>query len=166
MRSAIICAILLFVSCQPTPSPEMTDAQRNAIEQIVRQQWEEYFASLAALDADRAMTNFAKDDLSHIGQIDSRFYIYPSYEAWSNHVHDVILRLREIQVGWDQIRVYVLSQNAAVFHGKFHALYKFTDGRTLNIPECFWTALHERRDGEWKIVLSHASGRSLSTEGE
>jgi hypothetical protein len=26
--------------------------------------------------------------------------------------------------------------------------------------------LHERLDGEWKIVLSHASGRSLSTERE
>ena len=136
------------------------------IEQIIKQQGEEYLASLAALDADRTMSDFAKDDLSYVGQVDSRFYVYPSYEAFSDHVHDVISRLREAQVGWDQIRVYVLSQDAAVFHGKFHLLYTFTDGHTLNVPDVFWTALHERRDGEWKIVLVHASGRSLSTERE
>ena len=166
MRFAIFCAILLFTSCQPTPSLKMTDAQRTSIEQIIRQQGEEYLASLAALDADRVMTLFAKDDFSHVGHIDSHFYIYPSYEAWSDHIHDVIPRLREAQFGWDQIRVYVMSQDAAVFHGKFHLLYIFTDGNTINCPEIFWTALHERRNGEWKIVLTHASGRSLSSEGE
>lgn len=143
---------------------EMTEVQRTAIEQIVRQQGEDYLASLVALDADRAMVHWAIDDLRHVGQIDSRFYVYSSCEAWSDHVHDVISSVREIQAGWDQIRVYVLSQNAAVFHGKFHALYTFKDGRTLNIPECFWTMVNERREGEWEIVLSHASGRSLSTE--
>ena len=151
---------------QPTPSPEMTNAQQKAIEHIIRQQGEEYLASLAALDADRVMSHFAKDNLNYVGQVDSRFFVYPSYEAFSDHVHDVISRLREAQVGWDQIRVYVSNQDAAVFHGKFHLLYTFTDGQILNVPDVFWTALHERRDGEWKIVLVHASGRSLSTERE
>ena len=136
------------------------------IEQIIRQQGEEYLASLAALDVDRTMSDFAKDDFSYVGQLDSRFYVYPSYEAFSEHVHDVISHLREAQVGWDQMRVYVLSEDAAVFHGKFHSLYKFKDGNTLNHPEGFWTALHERHYGEWKIVFVHASARSLSTEGE
>ncbi len=165
MRFAIICAILLFVSCQPTPPPEMTDAQRTAIENIVKQQAEEYCASLAALDADRAMVHFAKDDFSYVGH-GVQSFVYPSYEAMSDHIHDAMSSLREAQLGWDQIRVYVLSQNAAVFHGKFHALYTFKDGNTLNVPEGFWTALHERHDGEWKIVFVHASGRSLSTERE
>ena len=163
MRFAIFCAILLFVSCQPTPSPEITDAQRTAIEQIIRQQGEEYLASCAVLDANRAMEHFAKDDFSYVGH-GTQSFVYPSYEAFSDHLHDVSSRLREAQLGWDQIRVYVLSQDAAVFHGKFHALYTFKDGNTLNYPDGLWTALHERRDGEWKIVFVHASGRSLSTE--
>ncbi len=166
MRFAIFCAILLFMSCQPAPSPEMTDAQWTAIEQIIRQQGEEYCASLAALDADRAMVHFAKDDFSYVGQGDGRTLVYPSYEAWSDHIRDAMSNLSEFQLGWDQIRVYVLSQDAAVFHGKFHSLYKFKDGNTLNHPEGFWTALHERRDGEWKIVFVHASAWSLSTERE
>ena len=166
MRFAIFCAIVLFVSCQPTPLPEMTDAQRTAIEQIIKQQGEEYAASLAMLDADRAMVHFAKDDFSYVGQLDSSIYVYPSYEAWSDHIRDAISSMHEAQLGWDQIRVYVLSQDAAVFHGKFYSLYTYSDGRTLNVPEGFWTSLHERRDGEWKIVFLHASGRSLSTERE
>ncbi len=166
MRFAIFCAILLFVSCQPTPSPEITDAQRTAIEQIIRQQGEEYLASLAALDADRAMIHFAKDDFSYVGQVDGSTFVYPSYEAWSDHIRDALSSMREAHFGWDQIRVYVLSQDAAVFHGKFQQSLTFKDGNTLNVPEGFWTALHERHDGEWKIVFVHASGRSLSTESE
>ena len=165
MRFAIICAILLFVSCQPAPSPEMTDSQRTAIEQVVRQQAEEFFASLAALDADGYMAHIAKDDFSYVGH-GVQSFVYPSYEAVSDHVRDVISNLQEAQVGLDPIRVYVLSQYAAVFHGKFHALYTFKDGNTLNFPDGFWTALYERHDGEWKMVFVHASGRPLSTEGE
>jgi len=166
MKFSAFAVILLLAACQPTPLPEMTDAQQTAIEQIIRQQGEEYFASLAALDADWAMTHFAKDDFRYVAQVDGRTIVYPSYEAWSDHIRDAMSNLSEFQLGWDQIRVYVLSQDAAVFHGKFHSLYKFNDGNTLNHPEGFWTALHERRDGEWKIVFVHASARSLSTEGE
>jgi len=165
MKFTAFTAILLFVSCQPTPSPEMTDAQRTVIEQIIRQQSEEYFASLAALDDDRAMTHFAKDDFSYVGH-GVQSFVFPSYKALADHIRDVISSLREAQLGWDQIRVYVLSQDAAVFHGKFHALYTFKDGNILNFPDGYWTALHERRDGEWKIVFVHGSGRPLSTERE
>jgi len=166
MKYTAFAVILLLAACQPTPSPEMTDAQRTAIEQIIRQQGEEYLASLSVLDAIRAMEHFAKDDFSYVGQVDGSTLVYPSYVAWSDHIHDAISRIREAHFGWDQIRVYVLSQDAAVFHGKFHSLYKFKDGNTLNHPEGFWTALHERHYGEWKIVFVHASARSLSTERE
>ena len=167
MRFAIICAILLFVSCQTTPSPEMTDAQLTAIEQIVRQQGEEVFGSFAALDFDGFMAHFAKDDLSYV----LNRATFPSCEALSNLVRDYYFssdkpRLSEVQFGWDQIRVYVLRPDAAVFHGKYHILQTFTDGRTRNFQEVFWTALHERRDGEWEIVLVHASGKLLSTKEE
>ena len=166
MKFTASAVILLLAACQPTSSPEMTDAQRTAIEQIIRQQGEEYFASLAALDVDRAIAHFAKDDFNYVGHGAGGTSVYPSYEAWSDHVREVISGLREAQLGWDQIRVYVLSQDAAVFHGTCHGLYTFKDGNTLNLPEIFWTALHERRNGEWKIVFVHGSGRPLSTEKE
>jgi len=95
----------------------MTDAQRTVIEQIVRQQGEEYLASLAALDADRTIAHFAKDDFNYVGHGAGGTFVYPSYEAALDHVREVISGLREAQLGWNQIRVYVLSQDAAVFHG-------------------------------------------------
>ena len=75
----------------------LTDAQRTAIDQIIRQQGEEYLASCAVLDANRAMEHFAKDDFSYVGH-GTQSFVYPSYEAFSDHLHDVSSRLREAQL--------------------------------------------------------------------
>ena len=161
MRFAIFCAFLLLAACQPTPAPEMTDTQRAAIEQVIRQQGEEYLASCASLDANRMFAHFAEDDASYVynGVVDS------SYEAISNHCRRVE-SMRELQGEWDQVRVYVLSPDAAVFHGKFHVLHTYSDGKTKYFPEAFWTVLYKHRDGEWKMVLVHSSWDPSSVEGE
>ena len=157
-----ICMAALALLVTGCASPEMTDAQRTAIEQIVRQQGEEYLASLATLDADRLMAHFAKDDLSLM----ANGVHYPSYEVVSDLVRNFLSKLRDTQGGWDQVRVYVLGPDAAVFHGTAHILHTYTDGKIINFPEVLWTALYERREGEWKMVLVHESYRPPSTETE
>jgi len=157
--SISLAALAMLSACA---SPEMTDAQRTTIEQIVRQQGEEYLASVATHDADRVMAHFAKDDFSLI----VNGVHYPSYEVVSDLERNFLSKLRDTQGGWDQVRVYVLGPDAAVFHGTAHILHTYTDGKIINFPEIFWTALYKHRDGEWKMVLVHESYRPPSTERE
>jgi ketosteroid isomerase-like protein len=163
------CLAMIFVfgalvagSSQPASGQDLTAAQRAAIEQVVRDQAEALFAAIATLDAEKALTHFAEEDVVSVynGVTDS------SHEAFVSHIRGIEF-MRRLEPGWDEARVYVLSSHAALLHGKFHAAHTYSDGKTKNIPAGFWTCLYRRVDGEWRIVLLHQSWDPSSVkEGE
>jgi uncharacterized protein (TIGR02246 family) len=132
-----------------------SDEQQTEIEQAIKQQAEDYFSALRTLNIELLMSHFAKDDLNFI----VNGVLYSSYEAVLKLASEMAADLKSWEGGWDKVRVRVLSPDTVLFHGTFHAAMTNSAGQVRKSSEAFWTALYERRDGDWQMILVHQSYR-------
>ena len=153
-------ALTVFAACQPV-STELTEEQKTEIEAEVRAFAEAYLAVFPDLDAVRLKELFADEGFSLVNNA-VRF----SRADWDGLIDQVSADWLSMEGAWDDTDIRVLGQNAAVFEGTYHTRRTEGDGRVVVFPEGFWTALCERRNGEWKWVMIHQSyGDPIVEEG-
>jgi len=142
----------LTVGCRPAPPAPMTDAERTEVAAEIR----------AA--ADSIVIPFNRLDGSHyLAQLmDVRTYventtIYQGPDSVVSAVHTVLSNAATISLTWTgEPTVLVLGPDLGVITGAFHEGMTDKTGAT-QVLDGVWTAIYQRVDGSWKIIVAHES---------
>ena len=107
---------------------------------------------LNAKDATTALSNYTED-----ATIASNGFLYPSRQAFSEDIKAFYGSLDRIDLAeWEEIRINVISKNAATFNAKFRWVSTDTSGQKTNF-QGIWSALFVRDNECWKIKMRHES---------
>jgi len=88
--------------------------------------------------------------------------ISPSFEEVSTAVHAFYKTNRVTENEWEEMLVEPLSNDVAVLTGLFR--FAATDDRGVEQRvRGAWTAVYARRQGEWKVMVSHQSAPNSET---
>jgi len=167
MRRVILAAFTLTVlaACQPATT-ELTEEQKAAISDTIRQLSAEMFATMDPVDFDRTMSYMHPDPES---------YFVGDPAQWVNllSIYANPSRMREV---WDPIMatrraqetvvsneyVAVLAENLAL--NVIEGTYAITDtlGTTTEPDRFSATMVWVRRDAEWKVLHVHQSWRTTN----
>ena len=127
----------------------LSPARRAAIAEAVKQTACDL---LAERDADTILDYYATSPT-----VVSNGFLYPSFESLATELKAFYGSLREVSVAaWDEMRVDVVSDSAAVFTGRFSWSSTDTEGETTNLRG-IWTALFVLVQNRWKIRVRHES---------
>ncbi len=136
-------------ACNNRAAPDLSATQRATIEEAVKQTASDL---LNAKDAVTALSYYAPG-----ATVVSNGFLYPSFDALATELTAFYGALAEIDLAvWDDMRIDVLSANAAVFTGRFRWSSRDTDGVRTNLQGA-WTAVFVRDDDRWKIRVRHES---------
>jgi ketosteroid isomerase-like protein len=133
----------------PSEPDAQSPARRRTIERaVIDTAWEH----LRAPDAGTALSYYAPDAV-----VASDGRLYESFEAFARDVGAFYDSLHEVHVAeWNEPRVQVLSDHAAVFTANVRWVSTDTDGFRLNL-QGVWTAIWLRRPEGWRIAVRHES---------
>jgi len=107
---------------------------------------------LAERDADTILDYFAPGPT-----VVSNGFLYPSFESLATELKAFYGSLRDVSVAaWDEMRVDVVSDSAAVLTGRFRWSSTDTDGETTDLRG-IWTAVFVFVQNRWKILVRHES---------
>jgi hypothetical protein len=129
----------------------MTDAQRAAVADTVRQQTDAFIAAFNHMDASVFIEQTAT-----IEAFAESGTLYPSADSLARQVRGFVAGIRSLDVGWDQLHVTVLAPDAGVVTGTFHENVVDKAGKTTKFHGA-WSGVYQRRDGKWRIVQAHES---------
>jgi len=155
MRRMILPLMLFVVACRPPTvevTVELTDAEKAAIADTVRQQADAFYDAFRTLDFDRAMGAFGTDlvwaENAALGANRDSMVT-----AWRGYFD----ALREVTSGdWREVHIEVLGPDAAVFSGTFDWVGVDTTGAPAGSRGA-WTAVWVRTAAGWKITHGHES---------
>lgn len=129
----------------------MTDAQRAAVADTLRQETDAFIAAFNRMDP----TVFV-DQVANIESFAESGTLYPSRDSLTSQVRGFVAGIRGLDVGWEQVHVTVLAADAGVVSGTFHENVVDKAGKTTKLHGA-WTGVYQRRDGKWGIVQAHES---------
>jgi len=147
----IVAAIVaLNVSCQQTES-SLTDSQRAAIVDEIKQLTAAAYEAVSQLDHKRAYSYFSEQTTAAInGKV---------IESWETHKQQggaFLASLREAKYVVEEMQVDVLTPDVAVLVGRYHFTATDTAGNAMTATPA-WTWVFARQNREWKIVHAHIS---------
>jgi uncharacterized protein (TIGR02246 family) len=154
MRRLVLAAFSLTVlaACQPATT-ELTEEQKAAIADTVRQLSTDYLASVSTLDADTVMA-FHIDSDEFAWSIDSELSL--EFEAVKASAAAKYAALVAARVSLDTVRVAVLGPDAAVLSGAGAAFVTGPAGQEMKLLLAV-TFVAARRDGRWVLLQGHSS---------
>jgi ketosteroid isomerase-like protein len=129
----------------------MTDVQRAAVADTIRQQTDAFIAAFNHLDP-----SVFVDQVASVESFADGGMLYPSADSLASQVHSFVAGIRSLDVGWEQLHVTVLALDAGVVTGTFHENVVDKAGKTMKLHGA-WTGVYQRRDGKWRIVQGHES---------
>jgi len=138
-----------MTSTEASGPDKLSPGRRTAIEQAIKKvAWQH----LKAPDAETALAFYATDA---VVAADGR--LYSSFETFAEQARDFYRTLREVHVAaWDEMRVEVLSEYAAVLT----ATVRWSSTDTADVRTDLagvWTAVWVRGPGGWRICSRHES---------
>lgn len=141
------------VSCAPSAPAALSDAQRAAIADTVKQQAARLYEAENRRDADVFIAEATDDpDFRYVANGN----LFPSKDSLSKSAHARVKSLKSLTYTLKDAGVTVLSPDAAVFTGSYDETAVDSTGKTLTFRDG-WTAVYARRNGQWKIVHGHFS---------
>ena len=149
-------AVLYATSCAPQP-PAFTDAERAAVADTAR-------ALLAQIDMGPASLSGAAFTSRFSSDPDARFadnggvYTLDGMRAEADGFYS---NLETFEVGADATDVIVLGPEAAVIIRQGHSMAKTKTGKEATVQFVF-TAVVQRRGGQWQVVHTHESELNLA----
>jgi uncharacterized protein (TIGR02246 family) len=147
----IVAAIVAVnVSCQQRESP-LTDAQRAAIVNEIKQLTTAAFEAANQLDHERVYSYFSPKTT---GAANGK--VFESWEAEKQQNRAALASLREAKNVIEEMQVDVLTPNVAVLVGRYHFTATDTAGNAMTTTPA-WTWVFARQNGEWRIVHVHVS---------
>lgn len=152
MRRMILPLMLLVATaCQPAAT-ELTEEQRAAIADTVRQLADTFFEDFRALDFDRAMAPYGSELVWAENGV-----LAANRDSLDTAWRGLFASTQEVTSGdWGEVHVKVLGPDAAVFTATFDWAGVDTSGAQIGNPGV-WTTVWLRTDEGWKIVHGHES---------
>jgi hypothetical protein len=160
MKPMLAGVLVLLTACASAASqPTLSDAQRTAIADTVKQLANQLFEAENRRDAD-VFINQATDepDFRYI----SSGNLFPSKDSLSKAAHARVKSLKSLTYTLKTSGVTVLAPDAAVFTGAYDETAVDSVGKSLTFKDG-WTAVYARRNGQWKIVHGHFSRAPVTT---
>ncbi|NIM49135.1 MAG: DUF4440 domain-containing protein [Gemmatimonadales bacterium] len=141
---------VLVAACLPTGERVLTEAERRATEDTVRQLMASMQAAANARDVDRLMTHYSPvGTFAAQGTLLTREGVYTNLKSYYG-------TLRELDFQWQRLEVDVLSPDAATLTGLAVSEATDTAGNRLRGRRVY-TGVLARRGGQWQIVNWHLS---------
>lgn len=149
-----LAVLVLFASCQAPPPPEMTEAEREAIQTEVMSVGDQLMVALSDLDPGVAAGIY---DPATMHGNDGATY-YATYDEWVTHNEELFARFEEADGSWRNVRVDVLAPDIALLVGQNEMLMTQVGGERTNI-QGYITVVLRKIDGSWKIIHQASVGR-------
>jgi uncharacterized protein (TIGR02246 family) len=149
--SSIVVLVAVAAACQR--SAPLTDAQRTAIADSIKQVDQQLFAALNARDVPKIMSFYVPgNDLisAEMGMI------YPSRDSVDKAARAFYGTLKAANFVRDQQRIAVLAPTAAVMTETWHGTVTDSAGKSMDMKGAY-TAVFERTADGWKIVAENNS---------
>src|SRR5262245_7600956 len=154
MKTWLAGAIIVLSGCaSAAPQPSLTEAQRTAIADTVKQLADQLFEAENHRDADVFISQATDDpDFRYVASGN----LFPSKDSLSRAAHARVKSLKSLTYTLKTSGVTVLSPDAAVFTGAYDETAVDSLGKSVSFKDG-WTAVYARRNGQWKIVHGHFS---------
>ena len=153
MRILCLSLFLTALVAPPVRAQQLTDQRRAAITDTVKDLANQLFAAENRRDADVFISQATDDpDFRYV----STGNLLPSKDSLSRSAHARVKLLQSLTYTLRQSSVTVLASDAAVFTGAYDEIVVDSSGKTLQFRDG-WTAVYQRRHGQWKIVAGHFS---------
>ena len=146
--SMIVGGVLLS-SCQDDSEKGLSEKQIANIKIEIRETAVKHLNSESAM---AALSFYAKD-----ATVISNGVQYPSFESYAEGIKEFYGTLSKINTAaYDDIRINVITKDAALFSAEFRWSSTDTSGSTLELQGVY-SALYVREDGQWKMSWRHES---------
>jgi len=153
MRTVLALAGCLLLASSGASAQQLTPRHRTAIADTVKDLANQLFEAENRRDADVFISQATDDpDFRYI----SSGNLFPSKDSLSRAAHARVKSLKSLTYTLKQSEVTVLSPDAAVFTGAYDETAVDSTGKSQTFRDG-WTAVYQRRHGEWKIVHGHFS---------
>jgi uncharacterized protein (TIGR02246 family) len=143
--------LALSLACQPPAQHAMTEMQRTAIADSVKQLAEGFVAAFRNLDPSVFVDQLAINE-QHV----ENGSLHPSRDSLLAAVRSFATSLSKLAFVWDDMQVSVLAPTAAVLTGTYRETAVDKNGAQTKLRGA-WTGVYERRAGKWGIVQAHES---------
>ncbi len=151
LAPAVLALAFMATACQPAAT-ELTEEQKAAIADTVRQMADTFFEDFRRLDTDGAMVPFrsitAWGENGVLGA--NRDSIITAWSGFFASLQEVT------RGGWNEVHVNVLGPAAAVFTASFDWAGVDTTGAEVG-GSGVWTTVWERTAEGWVVVQGHES---------
>jgi hypothetical protein len=143
--------MLAVGACQPPTPARLTDAERSALADSVKQQVVNLFAALAHPVPDSILASY--DSASLVWGRSGSLLHYDSLAAgvrrtWGSGA--------SAELGTSDATVKLLGRNGAVWSGIISGVYRHAGGKESDVRAAI-TLVLQRQDGQWRIVAGHES---------
>ena len=153
MRIPLLVGVLLLVGAPSLSAQQLTEKQRTAIADTVKDLVKKLYDAENQRNADVFIGEATDDpDFRYI----STGNLFPSKDSLSRSAHARVKALKSLTYTLKQSEVTVLAPDAAVFTGAYDETAVDSTGKSLTYRDGF-TAVYQRRHGQWKIVHGHFS---------
>ncbi len=153
MKRPLLVFVSLFILSAPLRAQQLSDRQRTAIADTVKQLAKALFDAENQRNADVFIGQATDDpDFHYI----SSGNLFPSKDSLSRAAHSRVKSLKALTYTLKDGYVTVLSPDAAVFTGSYDEVAVDSAGKSAQFRDG-WTAVYARRHGQWKIVHGHFS---------
>ena len=161
MKLRLPAVLVVLSACAPaSPPPPLSDAQRAAITDTVKQLASQLFEAENRRDADVFISQATDDpDFRYVASGN----LFPSKDSLSRAAHARVKSLKSLTYTLKTSGVTVLSSEAAVFTGAYDETAIDSLGKSQTFRDG-WTAVYARRHGQWKIVHGHFSRAPVTTK--
>jgi hypothetical protein len=171
----LFCLAVLMISCQPKEVPEMTDAERQEIADIIKQKNQESLALNESMgeEAYEKMMSFWLDTddpswLGNPGAFVQGIRVVPTLEAIDKFFRPMLKSRTSTNFTVNKDYISVMSREHVVY--VVEGSYSITNLEGETGPEYPWTAtsVWVNKEGEWKMLHYHQSWRTtpIKTEEE
>lgn len=146
-------AALFIASCRSAAPPPLTDAERTALADSVKQMMGEFFAVLDARDVQKMWTYYVPGE--ELTTAENGMF-YPSRDSIERAANAFWGSLRSADFTDDANRVQVLGRDVVIYTSQWHGAVTDTTGKTMEMRGA-WSSVLQRRPEGWKIVQEHGS---------
>ena len=153
MKTATLIAALGITVAMPVHAQQVTERQRTAIADTVKQLAKALFDAENQRNADVFIGQATDDpDFHYIASGN----LFPSKDSLSKAAHSRVKSLKALTYTLKDGYVTVLSPDAAVFTGSYDEVAVDSAGKSTQFRDG-WSAVYARRHGQWKMVAGHFS---------
>ncbi len=150
----IFTAIVLLTGFSCRPGPELTEKQRTAVMESVRETLHNYYRDIR--------TGGLTQEFKYLDNSSEFFWVPPGYSSALSYdsVASIIKvnapSFRSVENAWDTLKIVPLSGALATYTGRLHSTMTDTSGKVMKLFLVETGILIRRNDG-WKLLCGQTA---------